>query len=89
MLDTLTTELGDAIRGFIEKTCSKIDTKELAREYQARKRREARQQAKKKQTSTKKGKGAAKEPPKKRQKTGDDTAGVAIAGTGGIKDLYR
>ena len=56
MLDTLTTELGDAIRGFVEKTCSKIDTKELAREYQARKRREARQQGKKKQAPTKKGK---------------------------------
>ncbi|TEB27708.1 hypothetical protein FA13DRAFT_1634250 [Coprinellus micaceus] len=73
ILDTLTTELGDVIRGFVEKTCSKFDTKELTREYQARKRREARQQGKKEQASTNKGKGTANELPKKRQKTGDDT----------------
>lgn len=42
MLDDFTVQLGDEMRGFVDKTCAKIKTKELAREYQARKRREAR-----------------------------------------------
>ena len=67
MLDDLTTELGDGLRGFVHKTCSVITTKELNREYQARKRREARQKGKK----TTKGKGGQVE---KRQKTGDDNS---------------
>jgi hypothetical protein len=55
MLDSLTTELGDTIREFVTKTCSKFDTKELSREYQARMRREAKRKGKKGA-----GKGAAK-----------------------------
>ena len=47
MLDTLTTELGDTLRHFVTKTCSEVATKELNREYQARKRREARKKGKK------------------------------------------
>lgn len=42
ILDNLTTQLGDDVRAFVQKTCSKIETKELAREYQARKRRQNR-----------------------------------------------
>lgn len=43
ILDDLTVQLGDSMMAFIEKMCAKIATKELPREYQARKRREARQ----------------------------------------------
>lgn len=42
ILDDLTSQLGEDMRAFLDKTCSKFETKELAREYQARKRREAR-----------------------------------------------
>ena len=65
VLDGLTTELGDTLRMFVHKTCSEIATKELSREYQARKRREARQKGKK---STKGKEGQ----PEKRQKIGEE-----------------
>ncbi|KAJ3530549.1 hypothetical protein NMY22_g8529 [Coprinellus aureogranulatus] len=41
ILDQLTSQLGEEMRSFVEKTCTKFETKELTREYQARKRREA------------------------------------------------
>lgn len=43
ILDTWTTTLGERCRSFIEFTCSSFPTKELKREYEARKRREAAQ----------------------------------------------
>lgn len=45
LMDNLTTELGDQFRTFETGTCFAIKTKELPREYQARKRREARRKA--------------------------------------------
>lgn len=48
ILDNLTSTLGDQLRSFVKNTCSKFDTKELAREYQAR----MRCQARKNQTGT-------------------------------------
>lgn len=42
MLDELTTDLGNQLREFEKRTCSEFETRELPREYQARKRREAR-----------------------------------------------
>lgn len=45
LMDKLTTELGDQFRTFETGTCFAIKTKELPREYQARKRREARRKA--------------------------------------------
>jgi uncharacterized protein YdaU (DUF1376 family) len=41
ILDDTTTQLGDHLREFVETTCKEIPTKELRREYEARKRREA------------------------------------------------
>lgn len=40
ILDSWTSILGDQCRAFIELTCSRFQTKELKREYEARKRRE-------------------------------------------------
>lgn len=98
LLDALTTDLGDAIRGFVDKTCSKFDTKELVREYQARKRREARQRGKKK-ASKKTGKQATNEEaheqnpeqPRKRRNVGGDTpqASQASLGNEGSDKTYR
>ncbi|KAJ3526401.1 hypothetical protein NMY22_g10179 [Coprinellus aureogranulatus] len=45
ILDTLTTDLGNTVRDFAEKTCASFQTKELKREYQARKRRESKKEA--------------------------------------------
>jgi hypothetical protein len=39
ILDDLTTTLGQQLRDFVKNTCEKISTKELRREYDARKRR--------------------------------------------------
>lgn len=52
------------MRAFVKDTCSEFDTKELAREYQARKRREAKQKAKK---ASQKPKQKGKPPAKKRK----------------------
>jgi hypothetical protein len=45
LMDNLTTELGEQFRMFETGTCLAIKTKELPREYQAQKRREARRKA--------------------------------------------
>lgn len=42
LLEGLTTKLGSHMRLFVDETCHEVETKELAREYQARKRRETR-----------------------------------------------
>ncbi|TEB22658.1 hypothetical protein FA13DRAFT_1640925 [Coprinellus micaceus] len=42
VLDSWTTVLGDAARDFASQTCSQFQTRELEREYDARKRKEAR-----------------------------------------------
>ncbi|KAJ3536383.1 hypothetical protein NMY22_g6054 [Coprinellus aureogranulatus] len=65
-MEMLTTELGDEMRAFVDKTCAKIDTKELVREFQARKRRTG---AKEKKTSKSTGTRA-----RKRQKTSESTS---------------
>lgn len=41
ILDDTTTELGNCLRDFVDVTCKEIPTKELRREYEARKWREA------------------------------------------------
>ncbi|KAG2005526.1 hypothetical protein CC2G_001925 [Coprinopsis cinerea AmutBmut pab1-1] len=58
LLEKWTSILGDEIRGFVSKTCASIPTKELAREYNARKKQEVKKQSKKgKGNSNLKGKG--------------------------------
>ncbi|RXW23302.1 hypothetical protein EST38_g2534 [Candolleomyces aberdarensis] len=52
ILDHLTTVLGDQFRGFVSKVCEQVETKELPKEYHARKRREAKQKGKKKSQRT-------------------------------------
>jgi hypothetical protein len=81
MLDTLTTELGDGIRVFVDKTCSKFDTKELSREYQARKRREARQRAK--QGKQNQAKNQSAEPTAKGDETVEKTSGIGVPSSNG------
>jgi hypothetical protein len=62
LLDNATTQLGDHLRDFVATTCSDIPTKELRREYDARKRRESKQKkAGSSQRSGKKG-GKVQEP---------------------------
>jgi hypothetical protein len=46
LLDDCTTQLGQELREFVDKTCSTIATKELAREYAARTRHESRKKSK-------------------------------------------
>ncbi|KAJ3517693.1 hypothetical protein NMY22_g13906 [Coprinellus aureogranulatus] len=48
ILDDRTTDLGSAFRAFLKDVCQKVDTKELKREAEARKRREATGKQKKK-----------------------------------------
>ncbi|KAJ3514106.1 hypothetical protein NMY22_g14847 [Coprinellus aureogranulatus] len=50
VLDALTTELGSAARNFIEHTCKEFETRELKREFEARKRRATKAMAKKNST---------------------------------------
>ena len=45
VLDTWTSVMGEAARTFVTSTCSQFVTSELKREYEARKRREARASA--------------------------------------------
>ena len=47
ILDAWTTILGDQCRNFVSETCKAIETQELKREYQSRKRGEARKKTKK------------------------------------------
>jgi hypothetical protein len=47
ILDRATTQLGDHLRQFVDTTCKEIPTKELRREYEARKRRDAKAAKKK------------------------------------------
>ncbi|KAF6758408.1 hypothetical protein DFP72DRAFT_1065097 [Ephemerocybe angulata] len=47
IMDTLTTELGEAAHAFSSETCAAFETLELKREYEARKRTEARKSTKK------------------------------------------
>ena len=72
-LDALTTRLGDQLRAFVKTTCSAIDTKELSREYQARKRRESRQKQGNKTSA-------------KRQKTSDSSECPTGSGTPHLLD---
>lgn len=65
VLDSWTSVLGEMARTFVVLTCSKIETRELKSEYEARKRREARESAGKqpnqKGKGTKEGLSAANE----------------------------
>ena len=45
IMDTVTTALGQELRAFSQKTCSAFETRELAREYGARVRREGKKSA--------------------------------------------
>jgi hypothetical protein len=51
ILDQLTTTLGQQLRDFVEHTCNEISTKELRREYDARKRRLAKKKGTRKGNS--------------------------------------
>lgn len=57
LLEDLTAKLGSSLTMFVDQTCSQVETKELSREYQARKRRESRR---KQQLALKKGMQKAK-----------------------------
>lgn len=57
VLDHWTTILGEDARTFVELTCSEFRTKELLREYQARKRRQSRK-------ASRKGAGSGPSPPR-------------------------
>ncbi|KAJ2911509.1 hypothetical protein MD484_g8905, partial [Candolleomyces efflorescens] len=46
ILDALTTDLGSQLRQFVSTMCAEVETKELAREFDARTRREAKKQQK-------------------------------------------
>ncbi|KAJ3524924.1 hypothetical protein NMY22_g10792 [Coprinellus aureogranulatus] len=61
MLDVLTTRMGDQLRAFVKDTCAGVDTKELPREYQARKRRETRKRQKGKASANKRRKTSSSE----------------------------
>jgi hypothetical protein len=50
-LDDWTTTLGEDARMFVELTCAEFSTKESKREYEKRKRREARNKSKKQSAS--------------------------------------
>ncbi|KAF6764198.1 hypothetical protein DFP72DRAFT_1059205 [Ephemerocybe angulata] len=63
VLDLWTTTLGEDCRLFEEKTCKAIPTQELQREYEARKRREARERSKKDKAATSGKAGQKKETP--------------------------
>jgi hypothetical protein len=63
ILDQLTTTLGQQLRDFVEYTCSEISTKELRREYDARKRRLAKKKGTRKVSkaqANQKGKGVVR-----------------------------
>lgn len=61
ILDQLTSELGDQFRSFVSRVCDQVETKELPREYQARKRREAQRKGQGRQRAlTKKAQSGAK-----------------------------
>jgi hypothetical protein len=64
ILDEKTTDLGSAFRTFIKDVCQNVNTQELKRESEARKRREA----KKSQQKTNKPAAPKKAPPKKKGK---------------------
>jgi hypothetical protein len=64
ILDDTTTQLGDHLRGFVETTCSEIPTKELRREYEARKRRESKAAKSKGNTTGSNKKGKAPQSPR-------------------------
>jgi hypothetical protein len=72
ILDQLTSELGDHFRSFISRVCDQVETKELVREYQARKRRDAQRKGRRQQPPAKKAQSAAK-------KTAASTKGVSQA----------
>ncbi|KAJ3539624.1 hypothetical protein NMY22_g4649 [Coprinellus aureogranulatus] len=63
VLDDLTTQFGEQSRNFLRLTCAEFQTKELKREYEARKRREARAKANLQgKSSSKAGKSSASRP---------------------------
>lgn len=75
LLDTLTTDLGEGLRRFVQTTCHDVITKELSREYQARKRRQAKQKGK--QAATGKGLRQRKHP-----KAQEGAPGSTVVGAG-------
>ncbi|RXW14335.1 hypothetical protein EST38_g11521 [Candolleomyces aberdarensis] len=60
ILDDLTTLLGKKFRQFVARICDQVETRELPREYQARKRREAKRKGKDRKALAKKSQDAAK-----------------------------
>jgi hypothetical protein len=81
ILDTTTTLLGQHLRDFVEHTCNAVSTKELKREYEARKRREAKKKSKSKPRGPKRKDDAAEPGPMgstTEELTGAETIGTAV-----------